>query len=191
MVKKLTQLTSLGLLAASATLGSSAATVEVPGPITNSVTWVRTNTYLLGGFVYVLEGGALNIEAGTVIKAKPGQDANTSALIVTCGGKIFANGTPNNPIIFTAEADDVDDPDDLPLFQRGLWGGVVLLGKASLNTALDTTGNAANPKYDVFEGLPDSQINGQFVHRFGGNNGKLTISLPVADGLKFFRLVVQ
>jgi hypothetical protein len=120
--------------------------------------------------VYVLNGASLTIEAGTVIKARPGTDANTSCLIVTAGGKIFANGTAHNPIIFTAEADDVSDPDDLPIFQRGLWGGVVLLGAATINTPVDTTGSAATPKYDVFEGLPDSQVNGQNVHRFGGND---------------------
>ena len=32
---------------------------------------------------------------------------NASALIVARGGKIFASGTPDQPIVFTAEADDV------------------------------------------------------------------------------------
>ena len=147
-----------------------AGNVQVTKNISGIETWSHTNDYVLNGFIYVLDGGALNIEAGTVIKAKPGQDANTSCLIVTRGGKIFANGTSNSPIIFTAEADDVNDPDDLPLFQRGLWGGIVLMGKCVLNTASDAAGNAANPKYDIFEGLPDTQINGQFVNRFGGTD---------------------
>ena len=126
---------------------------------------------MLSGFVYVLEGASLTIEAGTVVKGKPGADANTSCLIVTTGGKIFANGTRTRPIIFTAEADDVTDPDDLPIFQRGLWGGVVVMGKSVLNTPSDVIGAAASPKYDVFEGLPTAtQINGQFVNRFGGND---------------------
>ena len=56
------------------------------------------------------------------------------------------------------------------IYDRGLWGGVVVLGKAVLNTASDTTGNTNSPKYDVFEGLPDNQINGQYVYRFGGND---------------------
>jgi len=51
-----------------------------------------------------------------------------------------------------------------------LWGGVVILGNTVLNTSLNTLGNASNPKFDVFEGLPDLQINGQYVHRYGGNN---------------------
>jgi hypothetical protein len=150
--------------------GQGTRTMQVSGNISGNVTWFRTNDYVLNGFVYVLDGAALTIEPGTVIRGKTGQDANTSALIVTRGGKIFANGTAHNPIIFTAEADDVTDPDDLGIYQRGLWGGVVLLGKARLNTTVDVSGNAATPKYEVFEGLPDAQVNGQFVNRFGGSN---------------------
>jgi hypothetical protein len=148
----------------------SAAVIDVTQNISGTVTWTKSNEYVLDGFIYVLDGAVLNIEAGTVIKALPGQDADTSALIVTRGGKIFANGTALEPIIFTAEEDDVNDPADMPLFRRGLWGGVVILGKAVLNTAVDATGNAATPKYEVFEGLPDAQISGQFVNRFGGND---------------------
>jgi len=144
--------------------------VNITGPVTNATTWYATNEYVLNGFIYVLDGATLTIDPGTVVKAAPGQDANTSCLIVTRGGKIFANGTRTKPIIFTSESDDVNDLDDLPIFQRGLWGGIVLMGRSVLNTAVDTAGNTGSPKYDVFEGLPDSQVNGQFVNRFGGND---------------------
>lgn len=147
-----------------------AETVQVTGPISASTRWMATNEYVLNGMVYVLGGAELWIEAGTVIKGKPGQDANASALMVAQGGKIYAEGTPTRPIIFTAEADDVDDPEDLSLFQRGLWGGVVLLGKATLNTTVDAAGNAATPKYEVFEGLPDAKIGNQYVNRYGGSD---------------------
>ncbi len=159
------------LLLTTALCGSLVAladTIQVTENITGRVEWTRDNEYVLNGFIYVLAGGELHIEAGTVVKARPGTQNDASALIVTQGGKIFAEGTPTSPIIFTAEADDVTDPDDLPPFERGLWGGVVLLGRATINTSLDTAGNAASPKYDVFEGLPDTQVAGQFVHRFGG-----------------------
>ncbi len=156
--------TVLGLSAAQADL------VDVTAPIAGQVTWSKTNEYVLNGIIHVLAGAELTIEAGTVIKGKPGQDANTSALIVTAGGKIFAHGTQAEPIIFTAEDDDVTDPDDIGIFQRGLWGGVVLMGKSVLNTAADTAGNAASPKYDIFEGLQDAEINGQRVNRYGGSD---------------------
>jgi hypothetical protein len=55
-------------------------------------------------------------------------------------------------------------------FQRGLWGGLVVLGRATINSAESTVGNAATPKYDVYEGLDDTVINGQNIHRYGGND---------------------
>ena len=97
------------------------------------------NIYLLDGLVYVEDGAVLNIEAGTVIKGKevPSTGDNTSALIITRGGKIYATGSATQPIIFTAESDDINNPTDLTYNDRGLWGGVILLGYAEINT---TTG---------------------------------------------------
>jgi hypothetical protein len=145
-------------------------TVQVAGNLTGAITWRSTNEYVLNGFVYVLADSVLTIEPGTIVRGKAGTGLNSSALFVTQGAKIYANGTRAKPIIFTAEADDLDDPSDIPLLTRGLWGGVVIFGKSVLNTSSDVAGNAASPKYDVFEGLPDTQINGQFVNRFGGND---------------------
>ncbi|MEJ2104065.1 MAG: T9SS type A sorting domain-containing protein [Ignavibacteriaceae bacterium] len=93
------------------------------------------NTYILDGRVYVEDNAVLNIEAGTVIKGKevPTAPEPVSALIICRGGKIFATGTQNEPIIFTAESDDLSDPTDLLYSDRKLWGGVIMLGKASIN----------------------------------------------------------
>ena len=33
------------------------------------------------------------------------------------------------------------DPDDIPLWARNLWGGVVIYGKSVLNTSNDVDGN--------------------------------------------------
>ena len=113
------------------------------------VYWTADNTYILDGPVYVENGAVLNIEAGTVIKGKPGQGESASALIICQGAKIYAEGTASNPIIFTAESDDVTDPDDLPLPATNLWGGVILLGKAKINTATgvgNIEGLPVNPK---------------------------------------------
>jgi hypothetical protein len=115
------------------------------------VVWTRDNTYVLDGFVFVGDGETLTIEAGTVVKGLPGQGEDASALIVARGGKIFAEGTPTNPIIFTAEADDVSDPDDLPLDARGLWGGVIILGNAGLNST---------PGESAIEGIPTNEPRG-------------------------------
>ncbi|MBS4035730.1 MAG: T9SS type A sorting domain-containing protein [Ignavibacterium sp.] len=113
------------------------------------------NIYLLDGFVFVEQGSILNIEAGTVIKGKevPTTGDNASALIISQGGQIFAEGTANNPIIFTAEADNVNDPDDLTYADKGLWGGVLILGRASVNT---TSGTGA------IEGIPSTEPRGLY-----------------------------
>ncbi|MCF7740695.1 MAG: T9SS C-terminal target domain-containing protein, partial [Candidatus Marinimicrobia bacterium] len=102
-----------------------------------AVYWTADKTYLLDGLVYVEDGAVLNIEAGTVIKGKADSDP-TAALIISQGAKIYAEGTATNPIIFTAEGDDVSDPYDVEFNTRGQWGGLIILGKAVTNeTATD------------------------------------------------------
>jgi hypothetical protein len=153
--------------------------VNVPaGYLYGTHNWVSSNTYLLQGFVYVMSNAVLNIEPGTVIKGVPGTGTGAAAandfgcLFVTRGGKLNALGTPNNPIIMTAENDDVSDPTDLPFPSRGLWGGLVLFGNARINNPASTTNSLT---YDIYEGLPDTAIDngaGQidYLHRFGGTD---------------------
>jgi len=110
---------------------SAPSTVNVNGQITTDTYWTADNEYVLDGAVFVTNGASLYIEAGTVIKAEDGQDVNATALVITRGSKIFAEGTSSNPITFTSINDDGTlDKDD-----TGEWGGVVILGKASTNNA--------------------------------------------------------
>ena len=97
--------------------------------------WTKDNVYYLDGYVFLEEGGVLNIEAGTVIKgmADPSNTDVASALIVSRGAQIFAEGTADEPIIFTAEDDDINDPDDLGSDARGEWGGLIILGRATIS----------------------------------------------------------
>ena len=70
-----------------------AATIDVTTadiPAGTNVEWTADNEYLLNGLVFVSEGSSLTIQPGTVIKGKPGQGENASALVVARGGKIFA-----------------------------------------------------------------------------------------------------
>lgn len=148
--------------------------VTVVADVAADTTWYRTNVYLLNGYIHVLAPATLTIESGTVVKGLAKDSITTgesaSALFVTAGAKILAEGTASQPIIFTSEFDDTGDPADMGIYERGLWGGLVIMGKAVLNTSSDAAGNAASPKYDVFEGLPDNEIGGQRVYRFGGND---------------------
>lgn len=99
-----------------------------------SYTWTNDNEYIIDGLVYLEAGGELNIEAGTVIRgaATVTTGDNTSALIITRDAQIFARGTANNPIIFTAEEDDLNDSGDFLSGDRGEWGGLVILGNATI-----------------------------------------------------------
>ncbi len=166
---------ALGLAFMLAASQAGADVVTISGSLTASTTWFATNTYHLVGKVYVQTGANLTIEPGTIIKGT-NDLANTNgfgSLFICQGGKLFAQGTPDRPIIFTSTADNLGTTNAWPnlgLYDRGLWGGIVLLGNAGINSATDATGNGATPKYDIYEGLPDALVNGQNVHRFGGNN---------------------
>ena len=95
-------------------------TITDDGSGTGTTTWTNDNIYILDGFVFVNSGDILTIEPGTVIKGKSGSGASASALIVARGGKIFANGTSDSPIIFTFENDALDG--STPYNIRGQWG---------------------------------------------------------------------
>lgn len=80
-------------------------------------------TYLLKGWVYIADGAELTIEPGTIIK---GDKDTKGALIVERGGKLYAQGTVTQPIVFTsAQPKGMRKPGD--------WGGVILCGKAPNN----------------------------------------------------------
>ena len=143
----------LGVLCAVAVQAQQTITITDNGSGTGTTTWTAGNTYILDGFVFVNDGQMLTIEPGTVIKGKPGQGASASALIVARGGTIMAEGTPSAPIIFTAESDDVTNPFDIPVNTTGLWGGVIILGNASLNS---------NPGETAIEGIPTSEPRGLY-----------------------------
>jgi hypothetical protein len=89
----------------------------------NTQTLTRGVRYLIRGQVFVKEGEILTIEPGSVIF---GDKASKGTLIIAPGGKIIAEGTPTQPIVFTS-SQKVESRD------RGDWGGLVLLGKAQVN----------------------------------------------------------
>ncbi len=124
------------------------------GAGTGTVTWTKNKSYLIEGLVFVNDGQTLTIEAGTVIRAKTGQGSAASALVVARGGRIMAEGTSAESIIFTCEGDDLNG--SVPLESKGLWGGVIILGSASLN-------NQYNENH--IEGIPISEPRGTY----GGN----------------------
>ena len=98
--------------------------VELTGDLSTR-TLTSTTKYLLKGQVFVKDGQTLTVEPGTVIF---GDKITKGTLIIAPGGKIIANGTATQPIVFTSA---------LPVGtrDRGDWGGLVILGKANVNQA--------------------------------------------------------
>ncbi|WP_017730394.1 hypothetical protein [Nafulsella turpanensis] len=125
-----------------------------------NTTWTSNNIYVLSGLVFVNEGQTLTIEPGTIIKGTAGTGSGASALVVARGGKIMAEGTAEEPIIFTALEDEIQPGEvksTLPLTARGLWGGLMILGNASITTQAGEAG---------IEGIPVEETRGIY----GGTN---------------------
>ncbi len=111
--------------------------VVVTDDITADTEWTADNVYELNGLIFVDSTYTLTIQPGTVIKARLQANITSgdgaSALIVRRGAKIMAEGTADEPIIFTSEDDDLAVSDDLSFLDRGLWGGLIVLGEATTN----------------------------------------------------------
>lgn len=93
-----------------------------------------STVYKLTGRLQVNAGAVLTIPAGTRIEATGG----TAAYIaVAQGGKINVNGTSTNPVVMTS---------GLAVKAPGDWGGLVICGKAPINTV---TGGASTAQSEV------------------------------------------
>ncbi|MHB9031349.1 MAG: T9SS type A sorting domain-containing protein, partial [Candidatus Latescibacterota bacterium] len=142
-MKRFTLILALSLIP----VWANAATITVnAGPISQNTTWTANNEYLLNGGVYVTAGNTLSIEPGTVIRAEDGQLEKLSFLCISQGAKINAVGTKDKPIIFTSKYDtDLTKTTDVGPLEVGLWGGLLICGKATTNNA---------QKVKTMEGMP-------------------------------------
>jgi hypothetical protein len=143
----------------------------VTSNITSNTTWFSDTIYQLGGRITVEDGATLTIQPGTVIKGEAGTGANATALLIARGGKLIAQGTPQLPIVFTSVADEITpemisqgnfQSPNLDPTVNGLWGGVIVLGKAKISPKPDATGEVISVQ---IEGIPTSDANGLY----GGN----------------------
>lgn len=120
---------------------------EIAGDITEDYTLNASKLYLMTDQTFVKPGATLWIEPGTTIQALPyGRTGKAPVLVIERGARIVADGTADAPITFTSAM----DPSLLP--QRGLWGGLILLGNAPIN---DDGGEA------FIEGLAGVPFGGQ------------------------------
>ncbi|CAA6815949.1 MAG: Unknown protein [uncultured Sulfurovum sp.] len=93
--------------------------------ISSDTELVFTKTWILDGLVSVTNGATLTIDPGTTIVGKDGTGDNTSYMIVDKGAKIMAEGTAEQPIIFTSKI-----AHDGGTAAVGQWGGLTIIGNA-------------------------------------------------------------
>ncbi|MDT0690706.1 hypothetical protein RM549_12980 [Salegentibacter sp. F188] len=124
--------------------------------LTNDLIWEINGKFVVGN------GATLTIEPGTIIKGREGTGSLASALIVARGGKIMAEGTAEEPIIFTSINDNIEvgqkQGSNLDENDRGLWGGVLILGNAPSSFEGDS-------EESQIEGIPADDDYG----RYGGD----------------------
>src|SRR5690606_8828603 len=96
------------------------------GDITKALL-VQTGNYNLKGAVSAKNGATLTIEKGTTFTVSSAdQAAGINLLFVEQGGKLIAEGTATEPIVFTSQNKNAEGGD-------GDWGGIGIHGKARMN----------------------------------------------------------
>ncbi|KAF2520097.1 hypothetical protein E0W68_02425 [Flavobacterium salilacus subsp. salilacus] len=116
----------------------------ITGTITEDL-FVPKGDYTLRGTVLVEDGATLTIEKGSTITVTSADESTgINVLMVKQGGKLVAEGTAQEPIIFTSEGQGAGEGGD--------WGGIVLHGRATIN------GTDTNPLSEAGQ-LPYSGTN--------------------------------
>ncbi|MBY5960106.1 carboxypeptidase-like regulatory domain-containing protein [Membranicola marinus] len=117
--------------------GQSIETVVLTGLTSGDMTLTSDKVYELDKKFVVANGHTVTIEPGTIIKGREGVGSLASAFIVAQGGKIMAEGTAEQPIIFTSVLDNITPGqkwgDNLTAIDREKWGGLIILGKAPIS----------------------------------------------------------
>jgi len=147
--------------------------------ITEDTTLTNDQVWTLDGRVAVVDGVTLTIEPGTIIKGEGGTGANASVLIIAQGATINAQGTGSEPIIFTSIADDIlagqTAGTNLDQNQRGLWGGLLILGKAPISVNGDS-------ETAQIEGIPASDANGLYGGTDAADNSGVLRYVSIRHG---------
>lgn len=112
--------------------GSADQTVNLSGVYTENLVLDANTEYVITGPVLMASGTTLTIPAGMTIKAQP---VGVNAFIaIQQGARINAVGSASQPIIFTSNAGTPS---------AGDWGGLVLCGRAPINSTADGSEDTA------------------------------------------------
>ena len=125
----------------------------IPLQITDDMTLTSDTVWTLDDIAYVNDGATLTIEPCTRIE---GEKIPVGALVISRGGRIMAEGTADEPILFTGKS-------EVGSRMAGDWGGLILLGRAP-NFEGD------NVTIEGLEEAPENQYGGSDA---GDNSGTL------------------
>jgi len=171
------------------------AVTEITGDILSDVTLTNDRTWLLTGPVFVgrdIDGAngaavTLTIEPGTTLLFNSeGGVTRGSMLVVTRGSKIIADANADR-----ADKSARPDPDDVIVLTsskdrgdraRGDWGGLVINGRAPLNSSAEAQGEGESGLYGGPDEMDDSGILRGVRVEFAGDDANTTDQL---NGIAF------
>ncbi|WP_033957373.1 hypothetical protein [Psychroserpens jangbogonensis] len=173
--------------------------IFLSGTYTTDLDLDANNSYVVNGPLIMASGTTLTIPAGMTIEALA--DGANVYIAISQGARIVANGTAGNPIILTSDAASP---------AAGDWGGLILLGRAPINsvsgTATSTSEIASLPyggsdasddsgvlryvRVDYSGGAADGQSENNGFSFYGVGNGTLVEYIQAYegkdDGIEFF-----
>ncbi|MGS2764355.1 hypothetical protein [Sinomicrobium sp. M5D2P9] len=131
--------------------------------VDHDITLTSGNTYVLNNYFRVQSGVTITIEPGVIIRGNQtgnGCSIAPGTLVIERGGKIEADGTVTDPIVFTSNQTSPEPGD---------WGGVVVLGRASVNIANPGIPGTSDG-VGAIEGLPTPNNTGLYGQNPPVNN---------------------
>ena len=152
---------------------------EISENIAEDVTWETGKTYILKSRIAVVDGVTLTIEPGVIVKGEAGTGSNATALIIARGAMLLAEGTAEAPIIFTSVADEIEpgmiESPNLDPTITGLWGGLLIMGKAPISVASDN-------ETAQIEGIPADDPNGTYGGNIADDNSGVIRYISIRHG---------
>ena len=143
--------------------------------LTASQTWTKDNQYIITDRLFIRNGQTLTIEPGTKIyssfsdngTAGSKTDDKVGSIIACRGGRLVANGTSAEPIVFSSVQDleatinlDVNGDSVIATAPTSAsvaqWGGIVLLGNAYVSQSDATGANIGKAEIEGF--VPSGSI---------------------------------
>lgn len=124
---------------------------EITGDITTSKTFVYGN-YTLKGLVKIAAGATVTFEKGSTITAD--KSNGEDGLVVLKNGILIANGTADEPIVFTEKSK-----------VAGSWGGIIIYGDAPIvPSTSSTTANSEDGLLLPYGGTNETHSSGSLKY---------------------------